>query len=341
MKNELISIIIPMYNVENQIERCIHSICEQTYQNLEIIIIDDGSTDSSGKKADELAAQDSRIRVIHKENGGVGSARNAGIKAARGDYFGFVDSDDYINIDMYQVLYENLKRHDANMSVCWSQNVTDSNFSDFCEKLDIKNQKIRIKSKREIFYYYYNATAEANCENFNLNDNMLSLCNKLFRREMFDDIRFPEDTFIGEDAYVYFDILKNAEKAVYTDLKLYYYYNRTNSITRTNSYSPDKIEIMLNNMINTALRYQSVLQSLEYTDLANQSYRINLFDLTAFAQRYGDSYKKRNLFKKAVKKLLFSPQRPKKTLSVKDYLLLSFFIFSPLLYRNFLHFLKK
>lgn len=104
-KQDLISIIVPIYNVENYIDRCVESITNQSYKNLEIILVDDGSTDSSGEKCDIWATRDRRIMVIHKENGGVGNARNAGMSYANGEWIGFVDSDDFVEPEMYEALY--------------------------------------------------------------------------------------------------------------------------------------------------------------------------------------------------------------------------------------------
>ncbi|WP_227166600.1 glycosyltransferase, partial [Enterococcus faecium] len=111
-----ISIIVPVYKVEKYLRKCVDSILAQTFTDFEVILVDDGSPDNSGKICDEYAEKDNRVRVIHKENGGLSSARNAGIDVARGKYLGFVDSDDYIDEDMYEILYENLKIHDADIS---------------------------------------------------------------------------------------------------------------------------------------------------------------------------------------------------------------------------------
>ena len=115
---DLISIIVPVYNVEKYIKKCIDSIINQTYKNLEIILVDDGSPDNCGKICDEYAEKDKRIKVIHKENGGLSDARNAGIKIARGCYIGFVDSDDWIDKNMYEKLYKTLKEKDADIACC-------------------------------------------------------------------------------------------------------------------------------------------------------------------------------------------------------------------------------
>ena len=107
---EQISIVVPVYNVEQYLEKCVNSIINQTYKNLEIILVDDGATDSSGNMCDELAKSDNRIKVYHKENGGLSDARNYGVERATGEYIGFVDSDDYIDSEMYEKLYEAIKK---------------------------------------------------------------------------------------------------------------------------------------------------------------------------------------------------------------------------------------
>ena len=118
MNYYLISVIVPIYKVEKYLHKCIDSILAQTYTNLEIILVDDGSPDNCGKICDEYAAKDSRIKVIHQPNGGLSAARNAGLDIATGDYIGFVDSDDYIAPDMYEKLYNALVKNDADMAIC-------------------------------------------------------------------------------------------------------------------------------------------------------------------------------------------------------------------------------
>ncbi len=124
MKNELISIIVPIYNSEQYLEECIDSIISQTYRNLEIILVDDGSTDSSGKICDEYIQKDYRIRVIHKKNGGSQEARSTGIAMAKGDFIGFVDSDDWIDADMYENLYRNIGSSDLVTSGLWHYDIS-------------------------------------------------------------------------------------------------------------------------------------------------------------------------------------------------------------------------
>ena len=113
---ERISVVVPVYNVEQYLEKCVNSIINQTYKNLEIILVDDGATDKSGKLCDELAKLDNRIMVYHKKNGGLSDARNYGVERATGDYIGFVDSDDYIDAEMYEKLYEALKKENVDVA---------------------------------------------------------------------------------------------------------------------------------------------------------------------------------------------------------------------------------
>ena len=116
--NELISVIVPIYNVEKYLERCLDSIIKQTYKNLDIILVDDGSIDNSTKICDEYVKKDSRIKVIHKENGGLSDARNVGIDNSDGKYICFIDSDDYIELDMIENLYDGIVKNNANICCC-------------------------------------------------------------------------------------------------------------------------------------------------------------------------------------------------------------------------------
>ena len=125
----LVSIIVPVYNVENYIKRCLDSIIHQTYRNIEIIIVDDGSTDSSATICDEYGKKDGRVIVIHKVNGGLSEARNVGIETAGGDYLSFVDSDDFIASNMIECILSKMKMYDAEIGVCAYQNVFENNLS--------------------------------------------------------------------------------------------------------------------------------------------------------------------------------------------------------------------
>ena len=147
--SDLISVIVPVYNVEDYLDRCINSIINQTYKNLEIILVDDGSTDSSGRKCDDFALKDDRIKVLHKENGGVSSARNAGLDVATGDYIGFVDSDDTIESNMYELLFNNAIEYHTKVSSC---QIRTKDIDGTESSIDITQSKLFSKYNREKTY---------------------------------------------------------------------------------------------------------------------------------------------------------------------------------------------
>ena len=128
-----ISVVVPVYNVEEYLDQCVESLVGQTYKNLEVILVDDGSPDNCPAMCDEWAERDNRIKVIHKENGGVSSARNAALDIASGDYIGFVDSDDWIEPDMYEILIKNAKKYDADISRC-------AGLFDYCDRSEEYNE---------------------------------------------------------------------------------------------------------------------------------------------------------------------------------------------------------
>ena len=148
MNQDLISIVVPIYNTEKYLKRCIESILNQTYQNLEVILVNDGSLDKSGQICNEYAKRDKRIKVIHKENTGSAESRNIGIKYATGKLIGFVDSDDYIDKNMYEMLYKDLKKHDAEIAICNIQMVNEK----FSKLKENKEEPIRILDKKEALY---------------------------------------------------------------------------------------------------------------------------------------------------------------------------------------------
>lgn len=217
MVSPLISIIVPVYNVEKYIRRCVDSLINQTYRNLEIILVDDGSPDNSGAICDEYAKLDSRIKVIHKENGGVSSARNVGLDNASGEYIVFLDSDDYMDVDSYSVMYTGLIDKKADIAVVGlSQERVDGIFVpkynvDVTEVLD-KAQTIAEMLKQ----------VKYTC----------SLCDKLFSSKLIGDTRFDETISHNEDLLFVYQLMKNSTKAVYTSKPMYYYCNNEQSASR-------------------------------------------------------------------------------------------------------------
>ena len=214
----LVSVIVPVYNVEEYLGRCVESILAQTYSNLEVILVDDGAKDSSGRICDAFAQKDPRVRVIHKENGGLSSARNAGIEVATGDWLEFVDSDDWLEPDAVGSMLELALKHQVELVVGGRWDVS--------AKTGIKKKGLCPKVQevlsgeelvRRIFRW-------DNCDS--------SACDKLFARRLFREIRFPYGV-ICEDVPVMYRIVLDAGRAALLDRPIYNYFHRSGSITYT------------------------------------------------------------------------------------------------------------
>ncbi len=221
--NKQLSVVIPVYNVEEYLERCVASIVNQTYPVYEIILVDDGSTDQSGRIADELAERWSIIHVIHQQNGGLSKARNRGIDIATGELIGFVDSDDYIDTDMYAILISHLLEEKAEMSIggVWYEQENGKKYTPYSSNI------YRVWTKEE-------ALVQLNSYKF---FNM-SFCNVVFRHDLFDcegygegRLRFPLGKK-SEDQYLMHKVIARTSKVVYTSEPLYHYVQRPNSISR-------------------------------------------------------------------------------------------------------------
>lgn len=213
-KTPEISVIVPVYNVQAYLPRCLDSILAQTFRDMEIILVDDGSADDSGAICDSYAARDERVCVIHKENGGLSSARNAGLDVARGQWIGFVDSDDYIAPDMYEYLHSIALRENAQIAMCdlymfYDNGVAEEHPNDFYKVMD-KVEAARIVLEAQI--------------------TSVTAVNKLYHRDVYTDIRFPLGK-TAEDAFVILDVLDKAERIVISNAQKYYYYRRADSIT--------------------------------------------------------------------------------------------------------------
>lgn len=213
---ELISVIIPVYNVEPYLRRCLDSVLAQTYKNLEIIVIDDGSPDYSGMICDQYAEKDDRIKVIHQANGGLCAARNAGMRAATGRYIGFVDSDDWIAPEMYEELYRCMKEKNADIVSC----------SYFRVK---PGRNTYARCDGEVYVYNRKQAMKELLGNFTIRT---TFWNKLFRREMFDGLQFPEGRTY-EGAILMHKVYANVETAVHLARPYYYYFDNATSIINT------------------------------------------------------------------------------------------------------------
>ena len=220
----LISVIVPVYKVEKYLNRCIDSILNQTWKNLEIILVDDGSPDKCGTICDEYQLRDERIRVIHKPNGGLSDARNAGLDIASGNFIGFVDSDDFIHPEMFRNLMSILTVHHADIAQCSYRKVTDEIPVDPGEPGNLKI--LTSTGALEQLYTPY------------LVDYVVAW-NKLYKKSLFDGIRFPVGK-IHEDEATTYKLFYRTGKTVVTGARYYYYFQSPGSIMRS-SFSEKKL----------------------------------------------------------------------------------------------------
>lgn len=220
-----LSVIIPIYNVEKYLRRCIESVLKQTYLNLEIILVDDGSTDGCEKICDEYKEKDERVSVIHKKNGGLSEARNFGLKLVTGEIVTYLDSDDYIDANMYEKMIKAMRDKEADIVVCGTY-------------IDYEDGSTKIKSeKKEKILNTEEALIELN--SFSSFD--MSVCNKIFKKEIIKDIDFPVGKK-SEDYFVMYQYFARAKKVVIINEAKYHYFQRSNSISRGKNVTHDYIE---------------------------------------------------------------------------------------------------
>lgn len=223
MNNPVISVIVPVYNVEKYIKKCVKSIIDQTYKNLEILLVDDGSMDHSGLICDEFAEIDERIRVIHKKNGGLADARNAALDVFTGEYVTCIDSDDYVSNDYIEYLYSLMISNDADVSMCQLKKIFTE--ADRLDMVDEKTQKMDSATAIENYLYQRCFTASAHC--------------KLYKRAIFDHLRYPVGYYY-EDMAIICMILDRSSKIVVSNQQKYYYIQRNDSIMGE-SFNPKKM----------------------------------------------------------------------------------------------------
>jgi len=221
-----ISVIVPVYKVELYLRQCLDSIIAQTYNNLEIILVDDGSPDACGFICDEYAKKDDRIIVIHKENGGLSDARNIGIDIASGEYLTFIDSDDWIELDMVEFLYDNLENNKADISCC--------NYY-----LAYMNSTMVLNNYNEIILF---EKQEAVKEIFFNKRIHTFFWGKLYKKNIFNYLRLPKSKHY-EDIFIMLDILLKTNKIVVCNVVKYYYRQRKSSIVHRN-YTPKMLDLI-------------------------------------------------------------------------------------------------
>lgn len=213
----MISVIVPVYKVEKYLEKCVNSIRSQSYSDLEIILVDDGSPDNCGKICDEMALNDQRIRVIHQKNQGLAAARNAGLAIAQGKYVAFVDSDDTIENGTYLLLYNMIEHYDTDIAICECRKVKES---EVLEQVEYSKYENRVLDNNKLWELVFGQ----------LNN---SSCNKLYKRSLIGDLQFPKKVVHGEDLLFNIEYLAKCNIGVYNEAPVYNYLSRNNSITRS------------------------------------------------------------------------------------------------------------
>lgn len=257
MMNQLISIIVPVYNAENYLAKCIRSIQNQSFSNLEIILVDDGSTDASPAICDKFAVEDKRIKVVHKSNGGLSSARNTGLNVATGHYINFIDSDDFIAPDFYESLYN---ASCDERSIACSHIVRVDEFGHVTQRNDLHSNGGEITVKdfvRELLLH--------------IGD--VSVCSKLFCRKTIGETRFNESK-LNEDLLFMMDLMPKIDRIVFTGKIGYYYLCRTNSIS-------SKYGKAIEDMVGNSLVFREKVLSI-YPELKEEANRFALFQHMAY-----------------------------------------------------------
>lgn len=268
MRNDKISVIVPAHNIESYIEKTVDSICAQTYQNLEIILVNDGSSDSTPVLLDNLAEKDDRIKVIHKENGGVTSARLCGVETSTGDWIGFVDGDDYIEPQMYEMLLSNAEKYEADISHCGYQMVFPSRVDMYygTGRLVEQDTKTGLKDL--------------------LDGNFVEpgLCNKLFNKKVFKSLLcdFKMDYSIKnlEDLLMNYYLFSESQKSVFEDKCPYYYMVRSGSAT-TSEVNQNKLQDPLKvlRILEKETAYDQELQIIVKRRILAQLIRLSTLDV--------------------------------------------------------------
>ena len=243
---ELISIIVPVYKVEKYLNKCINSILDQTYQNIEIILVDDGGKDKCPMICDEYVKIDQRVKVIHQENRGLSGARNVGIEMAKGEYLIFVDSDDTIEKTLVKDLYECAKKNNTPIAICGRRYVFEDG-TIICKQPD----------NIEKTFDFKDAIIEMN--KFDLFD--MSAWAKIYKHDIFEKIRFPEGK-LSEDYFIMYKLIELSGKVSYISKPLYNYMQRDNSISRNKNINHDFIEAAKKQLEDLEDKYPDLKETL-------------------------------------------------------------------------------
>lgn len=317
----LISIIVPIYKVEEYLPKCLNSILAQTFQEFEVLLIDDGSPDDSGQIAEEYAARDPRFKVFHKENGGVSSARNYGIKKAQGLYVAFCDSDDWVDPDWLETLYRQMIEYSVDLSVCGLMKEDEMGKVLFT----VKEDHVYIKNKEEALLTLFNR------DEYYLHQGWVF--NKLYKREILIEncIYFNEEIYYCEDRLFNFLYLQHGTSAVYSTIPKYHYLIRKNSAMTSYQDAKTYHEKYSSFMIafEMMLKYDS-----SYSHSVKQALVCNyILDSINLYIKYSASTAKKEIYKKVRNVIVMYI----KILPLKPRLEYSIFLIHPRLYKFFIY----
>ena len=315
IEEKKISVIVPIYNVEKYLEKCINSIVFQTYKNIEILLIDDGSTDKSSYICEEWKKRDSRINVVHKANGGLSDARNCGLNIASGEYVCFIDSDDYIENDYIEKLYKILIENKLRVSQCGINyiNENDKKLKQIGYRTDI------VLKGREII--------KDSCDKHFIENEVV--WNRLYDIKIFENLRFPKGK-IHEDEYITYKILYNEDKIAITAECLYKYRQSNNSIMRS-KYSIKKFRDF-SEAYKEKIMYFKEREDIELYDMVIRSYLSNLSNIFIKIKKNIPNSRKYLEEIKEEYRYYFKYVINSKNLALKNKIKISIFYCSPLLY---------
>lgn len=263
-----VSVIIPVYNVEQYVEKSIQSVLNQSMKDIEIILVDDGSTDASGKICDRYGKKEEKIVVIHKENGGLSSARNVGVEAASGDYIGFVDSDDYIDSMMYETLYQMVERDSADVAVCGVYDVYKNGKVPQCV-----SQEAFVCNQEEMFGHILLGEKISG-----------TVCNKLIRKDIAKELKFPIGKLF-EDAFYSALLVQKIKKVSVTTEPMYFYVHRSDSIT-TCGYRRKDLDVIEAFEIDKKLVISHFPQLIDKAEFALNSAYLRVLDKILLTKGY-------------------------------------------------------
>lgn len=290
MGQPLISVIVPVYRAEQYLHKCVDSILNQTYSNLEVILVDDGSPDHCGEICDEYATKDARVRTLHKQNGGAAEARNFGLDISRGEWIGFIDSDDYIDLRMYETLMTAARGYSADMVCCDIYRV-------YADESIIRDfpfmPNIEFDSEQALASMLSHGVVGE------------GPVNKLYRKNLFQNVRFPVGE-INEDIVILPELLRRCRKVQYVAEALYYYQQTENSVTRSKVLYSERDRVVIKHMrqIDAYVReYFPRLQS----------------DSAAFQVRYAGGYVAKLQRNKEVRKQFPADYKEWRTILRKNY----------------------